>query len=77
MNKILAEWQSEADWGYYKGERWGSRGGGGAPEDIMRSGTLADDEKAAGSGWENLLRYRCDTAGPGLREDAAGAEAVR
>ena len=27
MNKILAEWQSEADWGYYKGERWESSRG--------------------------------------------------
>lgn len=43
----------------------------------MRSSALADDEKAAGSGWENLLRYRCDTAGPGLREDAARAEGGR
>lgn len=43
----------------------------------MRSGMLADDEKAAGSGWENLLRYRSDTAGPGLRADAARAVAVR
>lgn len=47
-------------------------GWGGAPEDIMRSGMLADDEKAAGSGWENLLRYRCDTAGPGLGRTLQG-----
>lgn len=43
----------------------------------MRSSTLADDEKAEGSGWENLLRYSPDTAGPGARTNAARAEAAR
>lgn len=55
----------------------GGAGIAGAPEDIMRSSTLADDEKAEGSGWENLLRYSRDTAGPGARTNAARAEAAR
>lgn len=55
----------------------GGAGIAGAPEDIMRSSTLADDEKAEGSGWENLLRYSRNTAGPGARTNAARAEAAR
>lgn len=60
-----------------KQKRGGARRAGSAPEDIMGSRTLAADEKAVGSGWENLLRYRCDIAGPGLKEDAASAEGER